>query len=49
MSWERPPEGYNNHGEDINDETIKFGIQCIDRLIAAVGEKIMLPTLSQLV
>jgi hypothetical protein len=49
--WEKPQEGYNDEGDcgDQDQEVIRFGMQGIDRLISALGEQLMLPTLSALV
>lgn len=49
--WANPKEGFSDaleSGEADTDETSN-GIQCIDRLMGAVGEKAMLPTLGVLV
>lgn len=48
--WKNPPEGYNEDSEEKGDfETTQFGMDAIDRLIAAVGEQELLPLLSMTV
>jgi hypothetical protein len=50
QEWNHPPEGYNDDIEDDSDlEVVRFGMSAVDRLISAIGEKIMLPILSQIV
>lgn len=50
QEWNRPPEGYNDDiQEDADLEVVRFGMSAIDRLIAAIGQKVMLPVLSQIV
>jgi len=41
--WMRPAEGF---ADEEQDDEVHFGMGCIDRLIAGVGEKIMLPMIS---
>jgi hypothetical protein len=43
-SWRTPEEGYTDDDDDF--ETTKFGMNSIDRLICAVGDKEVLPLLS---
>lgn len=46
----KPPEGFNEDIEEDEDfETTRFGMNAIDRLISAIGEKETLPTLSSTV
>ena len=47
--WESPKEGFAESSEDSEEDSVKFGINCIDRLISGIGNKIILPTLSALV
>lgn len=45
--WKKPAEGFNDDFEEDEDcETTRFGMNAIDRLIAALGEKELLPVLS---
>ena len=49
-SWERPEEGFNADMENDSDyEAVLFGTSSIDKLIASIGEKYVLPVLSVLV
>lgn len=46
--WKKPVEGYNDDMEDDEDfETTRFGMGAIDRIIFAVGDKEVLPILSE--
>lgn len=46
--WKKPIEGYNDDMEDDEDfETTKFGMGAIDRIIFSVGDKEVLPILSE--
>lgn len=48
--WASPPDGFNEENEEEDDQKIiKFCMNCIDRLIAHVGNKVMLPHLSDCV
>lgn len=48
--WMKPKEGYNEDFEEDSDlEVVRFGMNAVDRLISAIGEKDALPVLSQLV
>merc|ERR1712048_717860 len=48
--WANPPDGFNEENEEEDDQKIiKFCMNCIDRLIAHVGNKVMLPHLSDCV
>ena len=48
--WKSPAEGYSEDIEEGEDfETTTFGMTSVDRLIASVGEKEMLPLLSMAV
>lgn len=48
--WSNPPDGFNEENEEEDDQKIiKFGINCIDRLIAHVGSAHMLKFLSEMV
>jgi len=49
-SWESPEEGFNADLENDSDyEAVLFGTTSIDKLIASIGEKYVLPILSLLV
>ncbi len=46
-SWSFPPEGYNDDIEEDSDlEMVRFGMSAVDRLISAIGQKILLPVFS---
>lgn len=45
--WMCPKEGYA--GEDEEEDNVNFGKQAVDRLVAGVGDGIMLPLIGQLV
>ena len=46
--WKSPEEGYNDDMEDDEDfETTRFGMGAIDRIIYSVGDKEVLPILSE--
>lgn len=46
--WKKPEEGYNDDMEDDEDfETTRFGMGAIDRIIFAIGDKEVLPLLSE--
>lgn len=46
-SWSFPPEGYNDDIEEDSDlEMVRFGMSAVDRLISAIGQKVLLPVLS---
>jgi len=49
--WAKPKEGFSDALEsgEVDTDEISFGIQAIDRLLASIGEKVMLPTLGVLV
>lgn len=47
-SWLRPKEGYTLE-EDEDDNNVKFGQQCVDRLVSCIGDEIMLPLIGTLV
>lgn len=48
--WKSPPEGFNEDIEEDEDfETTRYGMHSIDRLISSIGEKELLPVLSQTV
>lgn len=48
--WEIPEEGFSSDLESDSDyEAVLFGITSIDKLIASIGEKYVLPILSILV
>ena len=50
QSWSFPAEGYNDDIEEDSDlEMVRFGMSAIDRLISAIGQKVLLPVLSQIV
>lgn len=45
--WKKPQQGYNDDMEDDEDfETTRFGMGAIDRIIYSVGDKQVLPILS---
>jgi len=47
QSWSFPAEGYNDDIEEDSDlEMVRFGMSAIDRLISAIGQKVLLPVLS---
>jgi hypothetical protein len=46
--WLKPADGYKVE-EDEEDDGVKFGCTCVDRLVSAVGDEIMLPILGTLV
>jgi len=49
-SWLTPPEGYQvDEDEENQNDSVNFGKGCVDRLISAIGDDIMLPILSTLV
>lgn len=51
-SWLRPPEGFQEDGEDEGEtatDNLNFGKSCIDNIVAAVGESKCLPILSGIV
>lgn len=49
-AWECPEEGFNVDLESDSDyEAVLFGTTSIDKLIASIGEKYVLPILSILV
>lgn len=42
--WSSPKEGFNEDLEEDSDlETVRFGMNAIDRLISSIGDTIMLP------
>lgn len=49
--WANPKEGFSDEKEngEVDTDEISFGIQCVDRLISSIGEKVMLPILGELV
>ena len=46
-SWMKPKEGFV--GEDEDEDNVSFGKTQIDRLIATIGDEIMLPLIGELV
>lgn len=46
-SWLRPKEGYV--GGEEEEDSVNFGKTCIDRLVAGVGDQMMLPLIGTLV
>lgn len=48
-SWMRPKEGFKADEEEEEDDAVHFGKTCVDRLVASIGEEIMLPLLNMLV
>lgn len=50
QEWNSPPEGYNDDIQEDSDlEMVRFGMSAVDRLISAIGQKVLLPVLSQIV
>lgn len=49
--WANPKEGFSDEKEngEVDTDEISFGIQCVDRLISSIGEKVLLPILGELV
>ena len=47
QSWLQPKEGFA--GEDEDEDNVQFGKDCVDRLVASVGDEVMLPLVGQLV
>ena len=47
QSWLSPPEGFA--GEDEEEDDVSFGKTQIDRLIATIGDEVMLPLIGELV
>jgi len=49
--WLKPKEGFSDEKEngEVDTDEVSFGIQCVDRLISSIGEKVMLPILGELV
>ena len=45
-SWLRPKEGFRADEEEEEEDSVHFGKTCVDRLVSAVGDDIMLPLLS---
>ena len=48
-TWCRPKEGFRQEEDEEDDDGVTFGKTCVDRLVASIGEEIMLPLLSHLV
>ena len=46
--WLRPKEGFAG-GADEEEDNVDFGKQAVDRLVAGVGDQMMLPLIGQLV
>lgn len=46
--WKVPKEGFSDEKEsgEVDTDEISFGIQCIDRLMSSIGEKVLLPILA---
>jgi len=51
IDWQNPKEGFSEEHEngEVDTDEISFGIQSVDRLMSAIGEKVMLPILGTLV
>lgn len=45
--WMSPKEGYSI--EEDEEDNVKFGQTCVDRLVSCIGEEIMLPLIGELV
>lgn len=45
--WMRPKEGFSI--EEDEEDNVKFGQSCVDRLVSCLGEELMLPLIGQLV
>ena len=48
-AWLRPKEGFVDGGEDEEEDNVAFGKGLVDRLVAGVGDQVMLPLIGQLV
>ena len=48
QSWMSPKEGFVD-GEDDEEDNVTFGKGLVDRLVAGVGDQMMLPLIGQLV
>ena len=42
-SWLRPKEGYVDGGDDEEEDNVAFGKGLVDRLVAGIGDQVMLP------
>jgi hypothetical protein len=49
QSWLVPKEGYVDGGEDEEEDNVSFGKGLVDRLVAGIGDVIMLPLIGTLV
>ena len=49
QSWLVPKEGYVDGGEDEEEDNVTFGKGLVDRLVAGIGDVIMLPLIGTLV
>ena len=47
--WMCPKEGFVDGGDDEEEDNVTFGKGLIDRLVAGIGDQIMLPLIGQLV
>lgn len=37
-SWKSPPEGFKDDNE-TEEDSLKFGVSCIDKFISSIGHK----------
>lgn len=49
QAWLRPKEGFVDGGDDEEEDNVAFGKGLVDRLVAGVGDQVMLPLIGQLV
>ena len=43
QSWLRPKEGFVDGGDDEEEDNVAFGKGLVDRLVAGIGDQVMLP------
>ena len=48
-AWLKPKEGFNVDEDAEEEDNVNFGKGCVDRLVSAIGEEMMLPLIGQLV
>ena len=48
-AWMCPKEGFVDGGDDEEEDNVSFGKGLIDRLVAGIGDQVMLPLIGQLV
>ena len=49
QSWMTPKEGYVDGGDDEEEDNVAFGKGLVDRLVAGIGDTVMLPLIGTLV